>query len=274
VSNQCSDLFDEVVKSVRCNIEETDLKYEKDPCSDNYVGYFDAEIENENKNGKLRFLPELRERYGSENHLTNKKLKNITEDEKKIIVIVLESPHVQEYEVDKYSIAPAPALGLTGQNLNDYFIDLIRGEIDEGNYHVILMNAVQYQCSLGVNTKRFRDRIFLSMWSEKTIRDDFTKRLKKYKPDIIINLCTKGSHQLDLLAPPKSKTVINETYLKSINDEHKYFDGITNTTLQKEIQYCINKCYQERSMKVTKFSGSHPSCWNMKKHRNIVKMDK
>lgn len=67
---------------------------------------------------------------------------------------------------------------------------------------LILVNAIQYQCSLGVPTRRYRDKVFRSLW-ENGGADDFERRLQQlYRPgDMLFNCCTgsgprKGLRQL------------------------------------------------------------------------------
>ncbi|MBZ9685274.1 hypothetical protein G9F72_002780 [Clostridium estertheticum] len=67
----------------------------------------------------------------------------------KTIVIILESPHIDEYDKAKCKITPAPALGITGYNLDNGFVDKLNdfmtateGMIKDGIYQVILMNAI------------------------------------------------------------------------------------------------------------------------------------
>lgn len=139
----------------------------------------------------------------------------IEKSEYNTIVIVLESPHKDEYifnENQKQYIGPA--LGTTGQNLLNWLpsvlINYVPTEIDKktatakciekhniklGVYAVKLVNAVQYQCSLGQETELFRDNVFSKMWEKPNIRKSFGKRLEECKPSIIINCCTKGDYK-------------------------------------------------------------------------------
>ena len=87
-----------------------------------------------------------------------------------VIVIILESPHIDEFfgfsihvfgeNIPCYS---RPANGTTGQNLRKYLSDVISSEIklDKDLYPVILLNAINYQCSCGVNTDLYRDDNFI-----------------------------------------------------------------------------------------------------------------
>ena len=70
-------------------------------------------------------------------------------------------------------------------------------EIVEGVYKLLVINAVQYQCSLGcldgVGMKKRLDDIFKSFFNEDA-RKDFCKRLALFNPKIIINCCTGGHY--------------------------------------------------------------------------------
>jgi len=128
---------------------------------------------------------------------------NLGEDMQTVIV-VLESPHKDEYCKNGLRM---PAMGITGANLDMYFKDILNLTIKTNRdlfnsfkypmYRVILMNAIQYQCSLGQKTNGssfcFRDRMFTKMWGkseDSIVQRDFIKRLMQYKPDIIFNFCT------------------------------------------------------------------------------------
>lgn len=68
--------------------------------------------------------------------------------------------------------------------------------IQEGKYKLVLINACQYQCSLGNLTgnenKNRRDDIFKEILLKEPIINDFIERVESYRPKIIINCCTRG----------------------------------------------------------------------------------
>lgn len=209
----------------------------------------------------------------------------ITEDladkiNSKKLAIVLESPHVKEF--DKSGIGIKPAQGYTGSNLKEYLPGLIEQlNLDtklNGVYEVQLINAIQYQTSLGLNTKIFRDRIWLSCWFFGG-SDAFFKRIEGYQPDIIINLCTQGSHDDDIivnLKQIKAKTVINKEYLETIikslifNKDgsitkdtvevysKRWLIDKKNYTLNGFVQTILDK-YKEDQKDVILIKGIHPS---------------
>lgn len=198
----------------------------------------------------------------------------------KTIVLILESPHKDEYDDSKSSITPAPALGRTGSNLDNKFVCKInefiknntkRVEIKNGVYNIILMNAVQYQCSMGLvplNTT-VRNALFLQMWFNGKVRKNFTKRLNKYAPDVVINCCTNGS---------VNGHNINKSFLKKINREikisnnkevllndqkmtHGFQSSKLNYKLSEFVQYEID-AHIDNKPKTLLLTCGHPSSWN------------
>lgn len=166
------------------------------------------------------------------------------------------------------NIAPAPALGTTGCNLDKYFLELLNSKISEyricdGEYNVILANAIQYQCSLGVDTKIYRDRVWLDLWLFKGFNKKAITRLQSYKPDIIINFCTEGSHLKDHLRPNRTKTVINKKYVDSINKGH----SIAKTTTLREL--VSNEL--RNNFNILILEGNHPSSWEQNPNNRTLK---
>lgn len=114
------------------------------------------------------------------------------------VIVVIESPHVDEF--DQIS-GRWQAVGPLQKRAP--FVDHFQSNIGShtpvfcGNDLVILMNAVQYQCSLGLPLQGHRqnaiqrDRIFKACWSHGA-NIDFTKRLAAvYRAgDVIVNACT------------------------------------------------------------------------------------
>lgn len=189
------------------------------------------------------------------------------------IIIILESPHIDEYSLS----TPYPAIGATGKNINKYFTKILNkflnNKIYKGKeYDLILMNAVQYQTSLGYNTEIFRDRIWLKTWLEAGGREDFIDRLKSYNPDIIFNLCTKCNHSLDVLWEGGSN--ITWKYIQSLYGKEK-LDGFENKNIISK-KYKIGSSYiyplygfvdnaieevSKDNNNIVIVRGSHPSSW-------------
>ena len=119
------------------------------------------------------------------------------------LVLVLESPH--KHEFPKHEAQPAPARGATGRNIRRYIGDVLSSRTDLGEAELILMNAVQYQCSQGkalsgkdkslsqINRLK-RDEVFRQTFNT---GEEFRMRLRKVVTDtydIVINCCSEGSH--------------------------------------------------------------------------------
>lgn len=236
-------------------------------CEDNYVGFFEVE-NNKVSSQALWFCKNLRKINSNSIKIENNKF--LSDKSKKTLVIVLESPHVDEFNKLKCNIAPAPALGATGCSLDNYFIELFNSKINDfkiadGIYNVILANAIQYQCSLGEDTEIYRDRVWLDLWLFNNYNSNLTQRLYKYSPDVIINFCTKGSHIKDHLRPNRTKTVINAEYINSINKNH----SITGTTTLREL---VAEEIESNFKNCIILKGNHPSTWNRgEKYRTLYK---
>ena len=139
-----------------------------------------------------------------------------------IFLLILESPHTDEF--DKNNEAIGPANGTTGRHIRKYICDIF-GNGYKG-YHLVLMNAIPFQCSLGVGTKHFRDDVFKKIW-HKNGENFFVNRLTiltelfKSKPDnfVIANCCTKGYSEESPLYQYVSEA-IDTTGLKYIQLNH------------------------------------------------------
>ena len=94
------------------------------------------------KNGEFWFSKEERD--------NRKDFLDITDEDIPTIVVVLESPHKDEFNNQNFPNGN-PALGKTGEMLQKYFENILRKNISylPDNYRVILMNSIQFQCSLG-----------------------------------------------------------------------------------------------------------------------------
>lgn len=171
----------------------------------------------------------------------------ITPDKtRKSIVIILESPHTDEYSLDDKWNKVTPAIGSTGtklQNNVDKLIEKVCKDYPKGTkYQIVLMNSIQFQCSLGISPldEKVRDCVFSEIWKSDTIRNDFKDRLKSYNPKCILNLCTTGEVKPSL------------NYL---------------------VQALINEIYYDKK-RVELYIGYHPSHWisdNSKKVWNARK---
>lgn len=123
------------------------------------------------------------------------------------IVVLLESPHKEEYRTRGTFSPIAPAQGRTGRNickhLPGYFdnppsnrvgSEYIRDNSDRS--HIILCNPVQFQAFLHATglklTPSSKVKIWKKLWSVPGVKECFLQRLLCYRPHIIINACTKS----------------------------------------------------------------------------------
>jgi hypothetical protein len=88
---------------------------------------------------------------------------------------------------------PGPAKGFTGEMIKQH-LGTVLGLPNIENYGLILVNAIQHQCSLGSNTTVYRDRIFRAVWSNGGA-ENFQNRIVSIFQvgDLIVNCCTKGN---------------------------------------------------------------------------------
>jgi hypothetical protein len=62
------------------------------------------------------------------------------------------------------------------------------------NHGLILVNAIQHQCSLGSDTKVYRDRIFRAVWASGGEPNFRNRIISLFRPsDVLVNCCTKGN---------------------------------------------------------------------------------
>ncbi|MCP1144499.1 hypothetical protein [Lysinibacillus endophyticus] len=130
-------------------------------------------------------------------------------DKNKSIVIMLEAPHIDEYEPNVEKLTPiAPAQGQTGKKIERniesliHFLNLFNVIEENHEYRIIIMNAISVQTSLyhihqkNMNNayRELRDKVWIKMWSEiPQMKDNFLKQIASLKKNsIIINACPKS----------------------------------------------------------------------------------
>jgi hypothetical protein len=127
----------------------------------------------------------------------------------RVLLLLLESPHADEYDLDENGrrapLAPAQNRGVqgAGRGIDKCWQTVIRQlDLAEGDYLVIIANPVPYQCSLSTVMPRTRlslktkeaqaarDHVWESLFALEFMKTDFEMRLLSYEPDIILNCCT------------------------------------------------------------------------------------
>lgn len=257
-----------IFQKVARRIKNDYILKETERCDDHYVGFFKKGLVEQN----LWFQKDLRIAHRDQVKITTEQLAEIRKSDEKVMLVILESPHVEEYN-EAHKITPAPAVGVTGDMMARHFIDVVSPLVGDEFYHVIVSNAIQYQCSLGVDTNIYRDRVWLDLWLCESFKEEFKTRINDYNPDIIVNLCTRGSHTKDPLAPKGTKTVINQKYIDSLYEDAekgKAFALSKNTTLKELTQQAINESDVKNKLLL---QGAHPSSWYSLRNRRITWVD-
>lgn len=191
------------------------------PCEDQYFGVINIDKKSMPSYCEWTVIPVVKADYESNKGLFATKREEINieiqqkikEEKLKTIVIVLESPHTDEFLEEDGWKSVGPACGSTGKNLKEWFPAVLLNyvpsfvdkennfkakynslkDIESGEYVIKLINAIQYQCSLGEGTKTYRDQVFRGVWEEESTKECFRKRLQGADPYVIINCCTKGN---------------------------------------------------------------------------------
>ena len=151
------------------------------------------------------------------------------------VVLLLESPHEDEY--DNCGDPIAPAQGTTGRNTHSHLECVLRRilhnnmrQIRSGcNTRVILCNPVQFQTSLHMILdvewqKSWRDKVWLTLWNEPIIQQCFRARMALYNPKFAINACTgerTRPRQHNINSPKRKVTA----FLKCIGVDNIYETG-------------------------------------------------
>ncbi|EOU1912317.1 hypothetical protein GZ981_002218 [Clostridium perfringens] len=152
------------------------------------------------------------------------------EKEIKSIVILLESPHKDEYlEEDKQLILKGPAQGKTGEGIKENILVLLNElqqnydlDFKNGIYRFILINSITYQTSIyslhkvglskNLKYQKLRDGIWKKIWDDKESKELLEDRIEKSNPYLIINACTKvGKEEISKLLSEKNYENVIQT---------------------------------------------------------------
>lgn len=187
------------------------------------------------------------------------------------MILVLESPHIDEYDDKKEPIGPA--YGKTGEYINCWLGDILTAATSQKwfttptaptRYDLIVINAIQYQTSLGVDPLIYRDAMFLRCWETEKTRRIFKNRVKNIlniygkQNVILINGCTKGEH-LNLITFHKGG--ITKKYLSEIGCVFPYKGRLSLKRLVSE---------ELSSISISQYYVPHPSSWSKGSNRNLT----
>lgn len=226
------------------------------------------------KNGILKYSSE---RNGYLIFPFNEENLNECNEKRRKLVIVLESPHIDEYFKKGQEIAePVCANGKTGENIikcKDTMLVKMGLSIDDVD--IFIINAIPYQCSQGVSTEILRDFVWLKCWYDFG-HTNLLELLKKTNPDYIVNCCTVGSHTL----PHTSSKNITKEYIefvvgKSKNEDIKCYrdkNGETEYSLRGFVNQCIAN-YAKENTSVLLYQCTHPCTWKTFKKANLRKIE-
>lgn len=152
------------------------------------------------KDNTWRFFDPKNEEVGE--FSIDKDEKVISSKDSNSIILVLESPHKDEYEICENKLIPrSPASGASGMAIYKLFtshvlpilINLGLELNEENEYRFCIVNPVPYQTSLvKIHQKglisSLRNKVWKVMYPK--LKDDFKERLKKYQPCVLLNGCT------------------------------------------------------------------------------------
>lgn len=131
------------------------------------------------------------------------------DNEKQTIVLVLESPHIDEFDSNHNPIRPAN--GATGRNIEKYIAKYasqhwkLNPKID---YKICIVNSVQFQAScihslqannITLNTKYQRDVLKHCVLIYAFDSSDLQNRIEEFHPNIVINCCTEKPDNMPLI---------------------------------------------------------------------------
>lgn len=117
-------------------------------------------------------------------------------------LMVLESPHTAEFRRKRVGRwiddDLGPAYGASGKSITKHISKVLNLE-NFPDYGLVLINAVQYQCSRATKPldETLRDANFTKIWSQGG-REDFNRRLSAVHraDDVVVNSCTKGDSKV------------------------------------------------------------------------------
>jgi hypothetical protein len=91
-------------------------------------------------------------------------------------------------------------------------------KLDDGKYALVLVNAIQYQCSLGVDTQVHRTKVFKDCW-EKFGRASYVHRIEDIYEDgdTVINSCTSDEDLRELVQEALEEALPDDATILKLN---------------------------------------------------------
>ena len=190
-------------KTVSSTIQRDELDSLKKVCYE-YVDNEEVAIFTVQTNGQNRTCTWVQNNIALENRNKGLCYNNNT----KIFAIILESPHKKEFEKNRNDKnGNHPALGSTGRNINQHFLNYLNKFrvcsfqnnisklnftelIKDGEYKLVLINLINFQCSLGEKPKKYRDIIINKIMENIKFSKHFISEIERFNPNIILNACT------------------------------------------------------------------------------------
>lgn len=239
-----------------------------------YLWYIDAIIDANSKRNKAnpKHNHNVKDDFGGKVFFDGKKWKyddsGKHQKKDKIIVLVLESPHKDEFNKKGIPIRPLNNREVIEKNI-DKVLKLHLKTSD--TYCIYFINAICLQCSLGFDTELFRDVVFLYYWEKykKNFEKRFDKMVRNYRNDVelVINAVTKGTHKKLPYLFNSEKKQFDYIYTKC---GKSFFADICNTnekydSLQSVVKESILSVLGKNGKKQIYKEGTHPSGWYSKK---------
>lgn len=210
---------------------------------------------------------------------------------KEPIVIVTESPHVEEFNVFGVNdlttnklVSSRPVNGTTGENIMSCLVTLLNNSMlsfPDGDYPVIVVNALQEQCSEGEDPKRHRTKNFIKLWESR--KHFLVERLGSLEPCIVLSSCTVGDFFLEngesayqsgerTSFEEHFRSLLNNDFNLSKSENSSTYTFLDSFDLSGLVLSAIHDTYGNRDMYI--YKTSHPAAWshrspNLRKYNNI-----
>lgn len=179
--------------------------------------------------------------------------KNLPKQNQNICLLIIESPHKEEYCRGSEFVPVAPAQGKTGENIEKYFCKIVNAndeikKLFTDNMQLVICNPVQFQTSLYElhrypTLKKYAEvkaQIWYELFENYGEKEKFIERIREYEPKIIINACTGLINKKNIMIDP------NEI--------------ITTTLKEAKKEFCFYFTYNQ---------SPHPFRWFKEENRHV-----